>query len=545
MGDTNPKEDGMPLSQSRRKAALAGVAVAALAVVATVASSGSARSLDNSTLTIAVAGDVQTLDPAYANFIQAHWAIQQMYDTPINLKTVKAPDGSLVAGSAKIEGMIFKSWKRSADGLTYTVQIRKGIKFHDGTPLTAQAVKWTFDRNLATKGGMNWLLTNISFITKKPKVLGPYTIQLKADKPSVLAMQALYMDGGGILDPNEVKKHATAADPWATKWLSTNVANGTGPYVLTQRTPDQEVVFKAFDQYWAGAPRIKTIVWKIVPSSAQRLSLLKAGAVDIADGLTPDQLTSLKGASGVKVVRTPSDTQTMIGLNNLVGPFKDKTLRQAVSYAINYDGILKDVYHGNAHRTYGPIPTSSPYAVPKSAGYHTDLAKAKSLVEASGYSGETATLSIDSSRVILQDIAVRVKSQLAAAGIKVQIQQLTPAVYAQRLAKKQLQMYVDTLLPWISDPDYVLSLEYQCNVFGNYVGYCDKGIDKIITAGWAETNESKRHAMFLKAQKQIISDAPYVWLAQPTYDLAMRSNVHGFVHRQNEIPWFYTMYKSG
>src|SRR5207247_2530449 len=160
----------------------------------------------------------------------------------------------------------------------------------------------------------------------------------------------------------------------------------------------------------------------------------------------------LEGASGVKVVRTPSDTQTMIGLNNLVGPFKNKTLRQAVSYAIDYDAILKDVYHGHAQRTYGPIPTSSPYAVPKSAGYHTDLAKAKQLVQASGYNGTTVTLSIDSSRVILQDIAVRVKSHLAAAGINVQIEQLVPAVYAQRLAKKQLEMYVDTLLPWISDP---------------------------------------------------------------------------------------------
>jgi peptide/nickel transport system substrate-binding protein len=144
----------------------------------------------------------------------------------------------------------------------------------------------------------------------------------------------------------------------------------------------------------------------------------------------------------------------------------------------------------------------------------------------------------------MQDIAVRVKSQLAAVGINVNIEQLTPSVFAQRESQKKLQMYVDSLLPWISDPDYVLSLEYQCNVFSNYVGYCNKSVDKTIATGWGVTNESRRKAMFLAAQKQIISDAPYVWIAQPTYDLAMRSNVHGFVHRQNEIPWFYTMRKS-
>jgi peptide/nickel transport system substrate-binding protein len=543
----------MSSSRSKRRASVIAVVVAAVAALAggaTSASSGNtsplgakAQAQDATTLTIAVAGDVQTLDPAYANFIQAHWAIQQMYDTPVNLKTVRS-GGALIARSTKIEGMIFRSWKRSRDGLTYTVQIRRGVKFHDGTPLTAEAVKWTFDRNQATKGGMNWLLTNIGFLTKKTKVLGPYTIQLRAAKPSVLAMQALYMDGGGILDPKEVKKHATKSDPWATKWLSTNASNGTGPYILDRRTPDQEVVFKAFDGYWAGAPRIKTITWKIVPSAAQRLSLLRAGAVDMADGLTPDQLASLENVSGVKVARFPSDTQALVGLNNTKAPFNNKALRQAVANAINYDGIVKDVFRGNARRAYGPIVAGSPFAVRPSAGYRLDPAKAKQLVESSGYGGENVTLSIDSSRVLLQEIAVRVKSQLAAVGINVQIEQLTPAVYAQRLAKKQLTMYVDTMLPWISDPNYVLSLLYQCNVYGNYVGYCNKEVDKIITAGWAETNAAKRRAMFLRAQRMIISDSPYVWLAQPSYEIAMRSNVSGFVHRQNEIPWFYTMRKS-
>jgi peptide/nickel transport system substrate-binding protein len=538
----------MPSRSTRRRTGTL-LAVAALAIAATVVGSGNASpsknaATDTSTLTIAVAGDVQTLDPAYANFIQAHWAIQQMYDTPVNLATVKS-GGALVARSTKIAPMIFKSWKRSPNGLTYTVQIRKGMKFHDGTPITAEAVKWTFDRNQATKGGMNWLLTNIAFLTKKTEVIGPYTIRLRATKPSVLAMQALYMDGGGILDPNDVKKHATKADPWATKWLATNASNGSGPYRLTKRTPDQEVVFEAFDGYWAGTPKIKRIIWKIVPSSAQRLSLLKAGAVDMADQLTPDQLASLRGASGVKVVRSPSDTQTLIGLNNTKAPFDNKSLRQAVAYAIDYNKILNEVYHGNAQRTYGPIVVSSPYAVKPSTAYKTNLAKAKSLVEASGYTGDNITLSIDSARPILQDIAVRVKSQLAAAGINVQIEQLTPAVYAQRLAKKDLQMYVDTMLPWISDPNYVLSLLYQCNVYGNYVGYCNKNVDKIITAGWAETNEAKRRAMFQRAQRMILSDSPYVWIAQPSYQIAMRSNVHGFVYRQNEIPWFYTVRKTG
>ncbi|MBM3676379.1 MAG: ABC transporter substrate-binding protein [Actinobacteria bacterium] len=536
----------MPLSTHKLRALALLVVVIAFGLAATTASSkgtGAAASQDATTLTIAVPSDAQTLDPAYANFIQAHWAIQQIYDTPVNLKTTKS-GSSLIARSSNIEGMIFKSWKRSADGLTYTVQLRDGVKFHDGTPLTAEAVKWTFDRNQKTKGGMNWLLNNIAFLNKPAKVVGPLTIELKASKPSVLAIQALYMAGGGILDPASVKGKATAKDPWAEKWLSKNASNGTGPYRLVQRIPDQELVFEANENYWAGAPKIKKIVWKVVPSAAQRLSLLRTGAVDLADGLTPDQLASLEGTSGVKVVRFPSDTQALVGLNNTKPPFDNKVLRQAVANAIDYNGILKDVFRGNAQRTYGPIVTGSPFVVPPSTGYKLNAANAKKLVQQSGFGGDKVTLSIDSSRVILQEIAVRVKAQLDAVGIPVEIEQLTPAVYAERLAKKDLTMYVDTMLPWISDPNYVMSLLYQCGVFGNYVGYCNKEVDKIITAGWAEANEAKRKAMFARAQKLIISDSPYVWLAQPSYEIAMRDTVSGFVHRQNEIPWFYNMSKS-
>jgi peptide/nickel transport system substrate-binding protein len=539
----------MRMSRVTRHRPIGRLAVAAVAVLVLAVGcgggdegAGGSSSDEQSTLTIAMAADVQTLDPAYANFIEAHWAIQQMYDTPVNLETQEV-DGALVARSTKIEPMAFESWERSADGLTYTVKIRQGMRFHDGSPVTAEAVKWTFDRNLATKGGMNWLLTNIGFI-KEAKLVDDFTIELRAEKPSVLAMPALYMDGGGIMDPDSIKPHATPDDPWAEKWLAKNAANSSGPYVLESRIPDQELVFRAFDDYWAGPPKIKKIVWKVVPSTAQRLSLLKDGAVDIAYGLPPDQLASLEGTAGVKVARFPSDTQILIGLNNLMPPFDDKSLRQAVAYAVDYDSILEEVYRGHAQRAYGPIVVDSPFAVPESEGYRTDLAQAKQLVEASGYDGEQVTLSIDSSRSVMREVAVRVKSQLAAVGINVEIEQLTPAVFAERQSQKKLQMYVGEMLPWISDPNYVLSLLYQCEVFGNYVGYCSDKVDEVINAGWAETDEEKRKSMFLEAQRQIIDDAPYVWLAQPAYELAVRDDVDGFVYRQNEIPWFYTIDRS-
>ncbi|GAB3509221.1 ABC transporter substrate-binding protein [Phytohabitans suffuscus] len=531
----------------RLRSLAGGVAVcAALALAACGADSDPPDSATGSVLTVAVPDDIQTLDPMYANFARAHNALQQIYDTPVNLETQDLGNGQLVGTPDKLKGSAFESWQRSADGLTYTVKIRQGMTFHDGSPVTAEDVVYSFDRALNTKGGANWLLTQIAFVTKAPTVVDPATITITADKPSALAIQALYMDGLAILDQDEVKSHATADDPWAEKWLAKNVGNGSGPYKLTSRVPDQEVVFEAFDGYWAGAPKIKKIVWKIVPSAAQRLALLKSGDVDIAESLPPDQLASLKGVDGVTVLSAASQNVAIVGMNNGRAPLSDKALRQGISYAVDYDRILSQVFQGEAERLYGPVPKGAATSLGDTIGYKQDVDKAKQLVSGSGYGGGTIKIAFDNSKGLHEQIAVLLRSQLSAVGVTAELEPLTSAVFSERKAKKDLDMYVDESLAWINDPDYILSLTFQCEVYGNYADYCSPVVDDAIAKGWAmEATDPARVALFENAQRVLVDDAPWLFLAQPNYRMAMSSQVQGFVVRQNEVPFYYDLSLQG
>ena len=514
------------------------------ALVVSSCSGSTSTSAGSTTLTIAIPGDVETLDPCCSNFIRANTAIAQIYDTPVLLKPIKSSSGALIGQPAQIQGIVFESWTLQPDNLTWIIKIRKGLTFHDGTPINAAVIIYNYERYLNTPGGENWLQQNIAFVTKAPVAIDDYTVKLVEDRASPMAIQVLYMDGSGIVEPSMIKAHATPDDPWATKWVAQNVAGGTGPYTLLSRVADQQIVFQANNKYWRGAPKIQKVIWKVIPSAAERVSLLKSGAVDMAEALGTADLEALTGAAGVKIVQAPSENMVYAGMNLKVAPFNDVAVRQAVSYAVNYEDILANVYHGQAQRLYGPLPTGSPLSLGSTIGYTMDTAKAKTLLAGSSYKGQEVTLSINTASAEDQLVAVRVQANLQAIGMNVKIAQLTPAVFAAAQAKQSLQMYVDEILPWIDDPDYVLALTYACGVFGNYTNYCNKQVDTAISAGWSETDTSKRKAMFDQTQKDIVKDAPWVFIAQPNYKLAMRTNVNGYVHYLNEIPLYYDLSKS-
>ena len=118
-------------------------------------------------------------------------------------------------------------------------------------------------------------------------------------------MSSMYMTSSSMIDPEIVKEHATSEDPWATKWMARNIAGGSGPYKLVKHIPDQEIVFEAWDGYKGDKAKIKRMIWKIIPSAAQRALLLKSGVIDIAEGLGEEELKSLKGSDGVKIITAP------------------------------------------------------------------------------------------------------------------------------------------------------------------------------------------------------------------------------------------------
>ena len=487
-------------------------------------------------LVVGVPGDIETLDTCCANFIRAHEALELVYEPPVLHRTVEQ-NGALIGAAGDLLPHYFESWEAHPDGLTYTIKVRPGVTFDDGTEVTAETVRFMTERNLNTPGGANWLLRNIAFINDPPEVLDKYTLRFTSTEASPMVMEHFYMTSSAIIDPRLVEKYATEDDPWAMEHFSRNVENPSGPYRIVSRTPDQEVVFEKRDNYYGDPPAYDRIIWKIIPSNAERVQLLKAGVIDVAIALGTEDFAALEGAEGVTVERFPSKNLAYMGMGNMLAPFDDKTVRQAVSYAVDYDDILTNVYKGEAQRLYGPIAPGSYSSLGDTIGYRRDLAKAQELLDSSSYDGSSVTLSIDAAKGEHELIAVRIQAHLADIGMDVEIEKLPSPVYAERkVGENRMQMFIDEGLPWIDDPNYTLSVFLLSGVFGNYSQYVNERVDQIINEGWGILDRDERAATFEEAQRIIVEEAPWAFLALPDYKIAMRDTVTGFVLYPNAIP---------
>ncbi len=507
-------------------------------VATTTTAATTARSGEELVLTIGVPGEIQTLDPCCANFIRSHEALSMIYEMPVIHPAIEK-NGQMVADNSGLNPRYFESWEAHDDGLTYTIKIREGLTFDDGTPINAEVARFMVERNLETPGGGAWLLNNIAKVTKPPEVIDEYTIRLTADEPSALVMQSFYMTSSSAIDPKLVEKYATAEDPWATEHFKDNVENPSGPYRLVSETPE-EIVFEARSNFYLGPPAYDRVIWRVIPDAATRAQLLRAGQIDVAIGLGNEEFAALAGAPGVQVLRAPSTNTAYLGMNNITEPFSDKRLRQAVSHAVNYDDIIENVYNGEARRLYGPIPDGMPTSLGNTIGYLQDLDAARALIAQSSYDGSTIPLYFDAAKSGHEQIAVRVQAALREVEIPVDIQPLTASAFAERRvtedADNEMTFFVDESLAWIADPNYALSLTLESGVFGNYVDYSNDRVDEIIKEGWRTFDPDARRALFEEAQRLIVDDAPWVFLAQPDYKIAMRESVTGFVLYPNEIP---------
>ena len=487
-------------------------------------------------LVVGVPGDIETLDTCCANFIRAHEALELVYEPPVLHRTVEQ-NGALIGAAGDLMPRYFESWEAHPDGLTYTIKVRPGVLFDDGTEVTAETVRFMTERNLNTPGGANWLLRNIAFIHEPPEVLDKYTLRFTSTEASPMVMEHFYMTSSAIIDPKVIQENATEDDPWAMEYFSRNVDNASGPFRLVSRTPDQEVVFEARENYSFEPQAYDRIIWKIIPSNAERVQLLKAGVIDVAIALGTEDFAALEGAEGVNVQRFPSKNLAYMGLGNKIAPFDDVLMRRAVSYAVDYDDILTNVYKGEAQRLYGPIAPGSYSSLGDSIGYRRDLAKAQELLDSSSYDGSTVVLSIDAAKGEHELIAVRIQAHLAEIGVDVEIEKLPSPVYAERkVGENRMQMFIDEGLPWIDDPNYTLSVFMLSGVFGNYAQYENERVDQIINEGWGILDREERARTFEEAQRIIVDDAPWVFLALPDYKIAMRDTVEGFVLYPNAIP---------
>ncbi len=538
--------------------AIAVIAVALAMVVAAAAGSGqrnganatlaSRSAAADNTLVIAISHDVETLDSDFSHYQLANEVNYNTQDQYF-IYGIKSTSGGFSAEDVtQIKPKSITSWRLGPNGLSIVLNVRKGNKFcHTGNPVTAADYIYYFNRGIQTKSG--YLFNIDGAYVKSWKKLGTYSFKLTFKKPSPFFFYLFRDQSQAPIDSVELKKHATSSDAWATTWKAKHDA-GSGPYCVSSWNPGTEMDLTANPAYnGPGKPFFKNVVLKVIPNSSERALLLKKGSVDLAQGLTLDQLNSLRSTRGVKILDIPSRTQYEVGLNSKIAPFTSRLVRQALSYAVPYQTIRKSVFSGHALTPRGAVANRGQMFDSHTWPYSYSLAKAKALLAKGGHpNGFSFTLDITAGDAVSQDLAILMRSSLKKIGVKMTINPQTAAIFAQQLNTKKHQAWLRDVLWYVNDPAYVGNSFYRCDALLNWTNYCNKAVDKTIDTMlklWRPSQRSAKARAASRMQRLINADAPTLILAEPDLQVATRSNVSGFVAAPDEETLYNYLKRAG
>lgn len=488
---------------------------------------------NDTTLVVAQPEDLQNLDPTLSSGDQVtQEMLTNVYDWLVDYK-VTDENGKSVGDANTFLGAIAKSMKWNSAHTVLTFKLRPGLKFQNGDPIDAKAVKYTYDRVFDQKGVTASLIA-MAAVKDKHSITtqGDDTVKFNLTKANTLLLGNMAQFGNSILDPKVIEEHKTKADPFAHDWLSTNVGGtAQGPYQLDSWQSGSQWVLTANPNYAGTAPKIKKIIFKVIPDPSTRYQLLQSGAVDIAFGLPLKDIQKAKGNPDIKIVNEPSRNIVFLGMNSQTKPFDNVKVRQAINYAVPYDTIIKQVLLGYGQQMTSPIPLGTPTHTDKFNVYKTDLAKAKSLLAEAGFpNGFSTNLQVASGNDQGKQTAIWVQQSLKQIGVKVTINQLPGATYNSRLQKHQLGFFFFN--NWISinnDPFYHLYWLFDSECC-NYTNYDNQQVKDLIDKNLLSDDQAARAADSVKIQQMIMNDAPWTFLYQPNYVVAMRADVKGYTY---------------
>jgi peptide/nickel transport system substrate-binding protein len=464
------------------------------------------------------------------------------YDRLLSHATKTLPDGTLSYDRDTFTPELAEDYNVTDASATF--KLRKKATFHDGTPVTARDVKWSFDRAVSVGGFPTFQMKAGSL--EKPEqfvVIDDHTLRVDFIRRDRLTLPDLAVIVPAVYHSQLVSKNTSEKDPWGLEYTKTNIAGG-GAYRVVRWQAGSEVVFERNDDWRSGElPKVKRIVWRTVPSAGNRRALIERGDADISVDLPNKDFVELKQAGKVAVVTNLIGNGIgYIGMNVKHPPFDSVKVRQAVAYAIPYQKIMDAVMFGLAGPMYGAKPDAPiDIAWPQPHPYYTDLDKAKRLLAEAGHpNGFETTLSFDLGfAVVNEPLCVLVQESLAQAGIKTTINKIPGASWRNELLKKELPLISNFFSGWLDYPEYFFFWSYHGqNAVFNTMSYQDRDMDSMIDAARtaAANNDTAAYAKNVAGMiKKAFDDVPRIPLFQPALSVALQKNVTGYrywFHRQ-------------
>ena len=490
-----------------------------------------------SVLRIANTASFTTWDPIKSFSTEAAY-MANMYEQLLRIN----PPGA----AERFTPLLAESWESSTDGLTWTFHLRQGVTFHDGEVMNANAVKLSIEAS-KDHGGASFIWAPLDTI----ETPDDYTVVfiLKYAAPVDLIASSLY--GSWIVSPKALE--AVAADE---TYFETGKEVGTGAYMLDSYTPDQEVVFKKFDNYWDGwqSNNYDIVLVQIVPEATTQQQLLEGGEVDLVTSIPSENLDSFRTNSDYKVYEEKSFFNYVGFYNTLRKPLDDPLVRQALSYAIPYQDIINISVAGLGTQSRGPVPEGVWPWSDKVMQYTYDLDAARDLLKQAGHEngGFSLRLTYASENAVEALFAPLIKDSFAQIGVDVTIESM---LFNQQweLAKTDPATAQDMFLllywPTYSDAgsDNLWSMFYFTEKpFFNlsywnspdYNGLVDQAIASTVT------DPTTSQQLYIDAMNLLVDQAPGVFFFDTKAAYVIPNHIAGFQYNLNYpfTPyWFYQL----
>ena len=506
---------------------------------------GIAQAQAPKTLIIAIGTDQTGLDPQTVENNESGFVMATIFDSIVNYK----PGSSLVGPG------LAEKWEISPDGKVYTFHFRHGVKFHDGTPMTARTVAADVDRAinpqnpcyvLARKGVDTY--DDFTFGSAKDgtvvrmDVVNDDTLRFTLPKPNAPFLSSLAMVWQGIMSPEATKKYNCDAGQHPV---------GTGPFKFVEAVRNDHITVGANPDYWGGRPKVDRIVFQIVPESATRMLKLERSEVQILADVPPSDYSRVTGNSALKLYQQPGLTILGVSMSNDLGPFKDRRVRQAMNYAVDKDAVNKGLYGGATTASQGMPPVLWGYNKAVQP-YPYDVAKAKQLLQEAGFpNGFSTEMMVYANPRGYNPIGgaklgEAVQGYLAKVGINIKISQYEWGAYLDKFRHTPWEGFAIT--GWSGDngdPDNFLGDLFEWDeVAGkqrvnNTSRHHNPAYDKLMVDGRQVTNQAKRVQIYEQANKILHDDAAWIFINHTNQVRAARATVRGFL--LNPLQMFFSM----
>ena len=462
--------------------------------------------------------DVTSLDPHKGKETPAVQVTCNIFDTLVLIDE----NGEHAPGLAE-------SWEQ-IDDLTFTFKLRQGIKFHDGTEMKAEDVKFSFDRAIASPD-VSYIVDVIDTVT----VDDDYTVTFKTKAPYAPLLSNMAVPFAAI-----VPKHLVEADE--EHFILNPV--GTGAYKFVEWRQGESVKLEANDEYWRGKPVTKNLQMKVVPEASQRTIAVETGEADFSYEIPSIDASKVEENPDLQLFRANPLSTWYVGINMLKPPFDNEKVRQAIRYAINEEEILQAVRYGSGQVANSLIPPAAFGHSEKSMDYPFDLEKAKALMAEAGYAdGFKCNLWVNENQERVEACQI-LQGQLKQIGIDAEISVMEFGTYIENTSAGNHDLAYFGWTCSTADADYTyysVLHSSQHGAPGNRSFISDPEVDRLIMEGRSTIDRTKRQEIYDQLEEYIGPITPNAPIFYSDINVAANKNVSGFVVDPNGYHHLYTV----